>query len=71
MNGPDAPNEDEADDPDLEDRLADYSIGAHLIYAAAAWEQAPQAVDVFTSLGQTHGAAVALVSDDGRIVRPR
>ena len=72
MNGPDSPKEMELhQDPDLEDRLADYSIGTTVIYGAFAWSQELEARELFTSLASKHGVAVALVSDGGEILRPR
>ncbi|UWX98483.1 hypothetical protein N2K95_07505 [Arthrobacter zhaoxinii] len=71
MNGPDSPtNEEIEEDPDLEDRLTDYSIGTAVIYAAFAWSQDSKARPLFTSLAAKHGVAVALVSDGDEILRP-
>jgi hypothetical protein len=71
MNGPDAPaNELIENDPALEARLTDYSIGSNLIYAAFAWSQAINAKSVFLQVANKHGVAVAAISDDGRITRP-
>lgn len=71
MNGPDAPSDEQLDEnADLEKRLTDYSIGASLVYAAFAWSEAETAREVFQRIAQAHGVAVAMVSDDGKIIRP-
>lgn len=71
MNGPDSATDVELDqDPDLEDRLVDYSIGTTLVYGAFAWSQEAKARSLFTSLASKYGVAVALVSDSGEILRP-
>ncbi|MGW2092957.1 hypothetical protein [Promicromonospora sukumoe] len=71
MNGPDAvTDEDLRRDPELESRMTDYSIGTSLIYGAFAWSQARTGRAAFTMLAAKHGVAVALVSDDGSILRP-
>ena len=72
MNGPGAPSDDQLDgDPDLESRTTDYSIGTTLIYGAFSWSQAAQSRALFLDLAAKHGVAVALVSDDGSIIRPK
>lgn len=71
MNGPDAPTVAEIESgPDLEGRLTDYSIGSQLVYAAFAWSQEQSARTRFQQLADAHGVAVAMVGDDGRIIRP-
>lgn len=71
MNGRDCPTDEEIDaDPDLEDRLTDYSLGTSVVYGAFAWSQDSTARSLFTSLAAKHGVAVALVSDGGAILRP-
>lgn len=71
MNGPDSPTDAQLDqNPDLEDRLTDYSIGTAVVYGAFAWSQKPEARELFTSLASKHGVAVTLVSDAGEILRP-
>jgi hypothetical protein len=71
MNGPDAPSDEQIDnDPDLEARLTDYSIGTDLVYAAFSWGQENVARDVFRRVASSHGIAIAMVSDDGQIIRP-
>lgn len=71
MNGPDAvTDEDLLRDAELESRMTDYSIGTSLIYGAFAWSQARTGQATFTALAAKHGVAVAMVSDDGSILRP-
>jgi hypothetical protein len=71
MNGPDAVTDEDLDrDPELESRMTDYSIGTSLIYGAFAWSQARTGQAAFTALAAKHGVAVAMVSDDGSILRP-
>jgi hypothetical protein len=71
MNGTDAPTNVELEnDPDLESRLADYSIGSDLVYASFAWTAAETAKRVFIAAATKHRVAVALVSEDGSIIRP-
>lgn len=71
MNGPDAPTDEELDtDPDIEDRLADYSIGTRLIYMAFPWSQAAHALTAVETIALRNGVAVARVSDDSSIQRP-
>jgi hypothetical protein len=71
MNGPDAvTDEDLPRDAELVSRMSDYSIGTSLVYGAFSWSQARTARTTFTELAAKHGVAVALVSDDGSILRP-
>jgi hypothetical protein len=71
LNGPGAPTEEAwRRDAELLCRMSDYSIGTSLVYVAFSWSQARTARDTFTSLAAKHGVAVALVSDDGSILRP-
>lgn len=72
MNGPDAPSDDELDaDPDLEERVIDYTLGRQLIYGAAGWSQAETVAQTWERLGRVHGVAIAFVSDEPlRIMRP-
>jgi hypothetical protein len=71
MNGPGAPTDQEIErDPSLEARLTDYSIGTQLVYAGFSWSQEQSARTRFQQLADAHGVAVAMVSDDGRIIRP-
>ncbi|KAD3633059.1 hypothetical protein [Arthrobacter yangruifuii] len=71
MNGPGSPTDDEFDeDPELETRVTDYTIGTAVVYAAFAWSHDAEARSLFTSLAAKHGVAVALVSDGDEILRP-
>ena len=71
MNGPDAPTDEELDtDPDIEDRLADYSIGTRLIYMAFPWSQAAHALTAVETIALRNGVAVARISDESSIQRP-
>lgn len=71
MNGPDAPSDDAIDsDAEVEGRLTDYAIGTQLIYLAFAWSLAPEARADVLRAAASADVAVALVSDDGTIVRP-
>lgn len=71
MNGPGSVTDDELlRDPGLESRMTDYSIGTTLIYGAFAWSQARTGQATFMALAAKHGVAVALVSDQGSILRP-
>lgn len=57
-------------DPDLLARPSSYSIGTSLVYGCFSWSRAGQAQEVFVDLALRHGVAVALVSEDGSILRP-
>jgi hypothetical protein len=71
MNGTDAPTSVQLEnDPDLESRLADYSIGSDLVFASFAWSAAETAKMIFIAAASKHRVAVALVSEDGSIIRP-
>lgn len=71
MNGPSAPTEEAwRRDAELLSRMSDYSIGTSLVYGAFSWSQARTAGATFTTLAAKHGVAVAMVSDDGSILRP-
>ena len=71
MNGPDAPTDEELDtDPDIEDRLADYSIGNRLIYMSFPWSEGAHALTAVETIALRNGVAVARVSDDSSIQRP-
>ncbi|WP_419706300.1 hypothetical protein [Promicromonospora sp. NFX87] len=71
MNGPGAPT-DEAwhHDAELLSRMSDYCIGTSLVYVAFSWSQVRVARAAFAALAAKHGVAVAMVSDDGSILRP-
>jgi hypothetical protein len=71
MNGPGAPAyEAWHHDIELVSQMSDYSIGTSLVYGAFSWSRARKARDTFTALAAKHGVAVAMVSDDGSILRP-
>ncbi len=71
LNGPGAAAyETWSDDAELMSQMSDYSIGTSLIYGAFAWSRARTARATFTALAAKHGVAVAMVSDDGSILRP-
>ena len=70
LNGPNAPTDEQIDsDPDLSSRLTDYTFGSTLVYLCFRWGQASQAQEACLRIARPHGVAVALVSDDGRIIR--
>ncbi|CAL8973761.1 hypothetical protein CELL_01613 [Cellulomonas sp. T2.31MG-18] len=70
MNGPDAPQLDDLDEP-LESRLTDYSFGRDLIYGAGSWRLADELTADWERIAREHGIAVAFVSNSPlRIVRP-
>lgn len=70
MNGPGAPTEEAwRRDAELLGRMSDYSVGTLLVYGAFSWSQARTARDTFTELAAKHEVAVAMVSDDGSILR--
>jgi hypothetical protein len=72
LNGPDAPTDQQLEaDAELDARISDYSIGRTLVYGAFSWSQAAQSQELFLDLAAKHGVAVALVSDDSSIVRPK
>lgn len=50
--------------------MSDYSIGTSLVYGAFSWSQARTTRATFTALAAKHGVAVAMVSDEGSILRP-
>lgn len=71
MNGPDAPDDDALDaDPDLEDRLTDYSVGHDVIYAAFAWSEAEKARELMWRLANKYGAGFFDISAQGGIWLP-
>lgn len=57
-------------DAELVSQMSNYSIGTSLVYGAFSWSQARTARATFTALANKHGVAVAMVSDDGSILRP-
>ena len=59
MNGPLTPSDDALDeDPELEDRLVDYSIAKDLIYASIAFSVAVDASMTFFEVAEKHGLGV-------------
>ena len=71
MNGPDAPDDEALDaDPDLEDRLTDYSVGYDVIYAAFAWSEAEPARELTWRLAEKHGVGFFDVSAEGGVWLP-
>ena len=56
VNGPDAPSEDElAEVPGLEDRLADYEIGVNHIYLAFPWGKAEKVAQTIPAVAERLG----------------
>lgn len=71
LNGPDAPcSEMLASDPEMENRLTDYSIAPQLIYAAFAWSQAKLADKLIHDLAAKHGVGIYHVSTDNAVIFP-
>lgn len=71
MNCPAAPDDDALDaDPDLEDRLTDYSVGYDVIYAAFAWSEAEKARELMWRLADKHGVGYFDISAEGGIWLP-
>lgn len=64
MNGPGAPTDEELMTPGIEDRLTDYSIGHHAIYAAFRWSTADEAYDLTRKLAVQHKVGFYDVSGD-------
>ena len=55
LNGPGSPTDDELMIPGVEDRLTDYSIGRHAIYAAFGWPEAENAYPLVREMAFKHG----------------
>jgi hypothetical protein len=53
-----------------EARATDYSVGRQIVHAAFAWSVADEARRACLDAARRSGVAVALVSDDGAVVRP-
>lgn len=71
LNGPDAPDENALQsNPELENRLTDYSFAPQLIYAAFAWSQAGEADALIHSLAAKHGVGIYHVSTDNAVIFP-
>lgn len=59
MNGPDAPSEDEIEsNPDLENRLGEYSFGAHGAFVSFAFSVAEEAVHYLQSFADEVGVGI-------------
>jgi hypothetical protein len=54
LNGPGSPSDDELMIPGVEDRLTDYSIGHHAVYAAFPWAEAETAYPLVRELAVKH-----------------
>lgn len=72
LNGEFAPDDDAlAENPDLEERMADYLIGRDIIYAEFAWPLALEAQATMLYLAQKHQVGLFDPSaDDGGILLP-
>lgn len=69
MNGEFAPDDDAIDDDEeLENHLADYSIGKTVIYAAFAWSVAEEAYESMLKLALKHDVGFFDVSGSGDII---
>ncbi len=64
MNGPGAPTDEDLMNPGVEDRLGDYSIGQHAIYAGFRWSVAEDAYPLVRSLAVKYGVGFYDVSGD-------
>ena len=64
MNGPGAPTDEDLLTPGVEDNLADYSIGHHVIYAAFRWSQAEEVYPLVRSLAVQYGVGFYDASGD-------
>ena len=66
MNGPGAPTDEDLMKPGVEDSLADYTVGRHVIYAAFRWSQAEEVYPLVRRLAVKYGLGFYDVSgDDG------
>lgn len=72
MNGEGSPTDAQLEaDSELEERLADYSIGTKMIYAAFAWSAAEEADGLAWRLAKKHGLGLFRPSgDEGEILLP-
>lgn len=69
MNGQFAPDDDALDDDEeLENHLADYSIGKDVIYTVFAWSVAEEAYENMLMLALKHDVGFFDVSGDGDII---
>lgn len=64
MNGPNAVTDEEMLEPGVEDRLGDYSIGHHVIYAAFSWSEAENVYPLVRALAVKYGVGFYDVSGD-------
>lgn len=76
MNGPLRPSEERLEaDPQLDDRLSDYSIGRQFVFADFGFSVDQEENDAlaerrFMQLAYRHGLAIVLTTGDGTILRP-
>jgi len=64
LNGPGSPSDDDLMVPGIEDRLTDYSIGYHAIYAGFRWTTAEEAYTLARELAVRHKVGFYDVSGD-------
>ena len=64
MNGPGGVTDEDLMKPGVEDRLGDYSIGNHVIYAAFRWSEAEKVYPLVRSLAVKYGVGFYDVSGD-------
>jgi hypothetical protein len=64
MNGPGAPSDEELMVPGFEEKLADYSICSHAIYATFAWSLAEQVYPIVRETAVAHKVGFYDVSGD-------
>lgn len=60
INGPDAPDDDEAD--------TDYAFGRGALYVSFRWPKFDQAREAFLQLGQAHGVGVCEISESPAVI---
>lgn len=71
MNGEFAPDDDTlSENGELENYLADYSIGYDVIYASFGWTVAKEAYGKMRELAEKHGVGFFDVSGNGQIIFP-
>jgi hypothetical protein len=64
MNGPGSPSDDDLMISGVEDRMTDYSIGRHAIYACFPWSEAEVAYTLVRELAVKHRVGFYDASDD-------
>ena len=64
MNGPESVTDQDLMKPGVEDRLGDYCIGHHIIYAGFRWSEAELVYPLVRSLAVKHGVGFYDVSGD-------